>query len=282
MNQNKNNRLCRLSPNAPGQVIEKPQPVPTDVGVLSREDLSREVRQLARNVEIILRELAPLRTLEELKTCLEETTEKILSIANENKILNEKLVSQTKTIDMLNNKIKDLEQYSRGDCAEILGIEERQGECCEDLIVGLAKASGVRLELSDISSAHRVPNASGEKRKLLVRFVRRGTRNRMFGAVRACRTSVTKLNEELEKMNIPQLEVSVNRQNIFINECLTKVNRGIFLKALAIKKKLNLYRAWTTNGLTKIQIASGEPVKIFHSEEELDGFVTEFNARNVV
>jgi polyhydroxyalkanoate synthesis regulator phasin len=271
-------RLCRNSPYAAVlSPVNKVQD-PVENGEMSSDDLRREVRQLTMNVETILRELAPLRTLEDMKNSLAMVTEKLVRIGEENRVLSERVDSQAKTIDNLNLQLNDLEQHSRRDYVEILGVEERQGENCEDMVVALARSNGISIDRSDISIAHRLPNTGGGRRKIIAKFMGIGTRNRVFRAVRSGRTTVTDLNRELQKMKIPQLDITEGRQNIFINESLTRYNRGIFIRTLSLKKKLKLFSAWTDDGKTKMRVTGDGPIIVFRSEEEVNDFETELKS----
>jgi hypothetical protein len=280
--KNKYKRLSRVSPNFVEQIPVKSDQDSEKIGVMSNEDLRGEVRELARNVELVLRELTPLKTLTELKISLADATEKLIKIGEENRVLTERVNAQAQTIEELNSRMNDLEQYSRRDCVEILGIDENPGENCENLVLGLARASGIEIDQTDISIAHRVPNIGGGKRKIMAKFVSTGIRNRLFGAGRVSRSTVSKLNGELRNMDIPQLVVNEGRQKIFINECLTRANRGVFVRALTLKKELNLWHAWTVDGVTRIRVVKDGPVMKFRSVCELELFETNIKSKSNV
>jgi hypothetical protein len=242
-------RLQRLSPYANKTLQDTV--VESDT---NSDDLRSEVRSLAKHVESILRE---------------------------NSLLNEKVDSQARTIESLSLRLNQMEQFSRSDCVEILGIEERQNENCKDLIMGIASASGIHLESRDISTAHRMPNSGGGKRKILARFVGRNTRDQILRAIRTKRTTVTDLNDELKKKGSPQISVMKNRQNIFANENLTSRNRGVFIKALELKKRLKLSSTWTENGITKMRLEKDGPIRIFLEEEDVTKLEDELKTKHL-
>jgi hypothetical protein len=268
-------RQCRTSPNknTDGNDSENDNLEHQDKGV------SEELSQLRIGIESIKKQLEPLRGLNDLRLALVEATEKIELLVEENRELKTKISEKNVKIIALESKVNSLEQYGRRDCLEIHGIEETARENCLALIQGLAKASGLTLHPSDISTAHRIPNQKGERKKIIVKLVRRDCRNALFDSIKSSRPTVTNLNVELSRMGIPPLRVEQDREGIFANESLTKHNRGILIKALANKTKLNIISIWTSNGQTKYKCSKEDPAKSFGSEEEIEEMIRSLDTR---
>ena len=80
------------------------------------------------------------------------------------------------------NRLDEIEQYSRRDNIIAHGLPEQDGECTNDVII--AVAAGVVITNGDISTSHRVGrpgNARGGKpRPIVARFVRRDTRTEIL------------------------------------------------------------------------------------------------------
>ena len=78
------------------------------------------------------------------------------------------------------DRLDEIEQYSRRDNIVAHGLPEQDGECTNDVIIAVAAAAGVVVTNGDISTSHRVGrpgNARGGKpRPIVARFVRRDTR----------------------------------------------------------------------------------------------------------
>ena len=78
------------------------------------------------------------------------------------------------------NRLDEIEQYSRRDNIVVHGLPEQDGECTNDVIIGVAAAAGVVITNSNISTSHRVGRPGnardGKPRPIVARFVRRDTR----------------------------------------------------------------------------------------------------------
>jgi hypothetical protein len=232
-----------------------------------------EISEMKSSIHQILTELAPLKTLQDLKAQLTAVNDQLIRITLENKKLDEIVLEQSGTIAALKSRINGLEQYTRGDSVEILGVPEVPGEDCTDVVLAIAEGCGLNLSVSDISVAHRTPNNQDKSRKILVKFVRRAHKGIFLNSAKKKRPSVADLNRVYRSKRVPEIKTgNTGKCNIYINEHLTSENRGILIKALACKHKHGLWSVWTDNGITRLRKIEGGVIMSFISEEQIDAF----------
>ena len=88
--------------------------------------------------------------------------------------------STASTVQTNKFEIDRLEQYSRRDNIKVVGIPETEGENCVEKVKELGEAIGVDIQDSDISTAHRVKSRGKKGNPMIVRFVRRETKEQMM------------------------------------------------------------------------------------------------------
>ena len=78
-------------------------------------------------------------------------------------------------------QLNELEQYSRRLCANVSGVPEEAGESTDQIVMDLAKMTGVNLTPAGIDRTHRVGKAiKGGSRGITVRFTNFSRRRRDF------------------------------------------------------------------------------------------------------
>ena len=143
--------------------------------------------------------------------------------------LNEK----NRYISTLEERIDDLEQYSRRNCLVITGIPEKEDEKTDEIILDIAKKQlNVDLQPTDIDRSHRIPGGpirrgNEKSRNIVVKFSTYNARRR-----------VIEQKSRLKSMN--------NR--IFINEQLTKKRSELYYEARKLVKARKVKQAWTYDG----------------------------------
>ena len=129
------------------------------------------------------------------------------------------------------NRLDDIEQYSRRDNIVVHGLAETDGECTNDVVIAVAAAAGVTVANGDISTSHRVGrpgNARGGKpRPIVARFVRRDTRT---GVLR----------------NKKKLKGHAAYNGVFLSEQQLSPTRAKLLHA--VKNDADTARTWTIDG----------------------------------
>jgi exosome complex exonuclease DIS3/RRP44 len=143
----------------------------------------------------------------------------------------------------LERKIEDLEQYSRRSCVMISGFPDSPNEKSTDAVVlKLAKAMDIEVEVGDISRSHRLPTRvrSDRPRDIVVSFTTYNMRHKFH-------TSRSKLKDSPEY-----------RGKVYINEHLTSQRNKVFYESRQAKKRGKLVDTWTYDGKIMVKFNDAE------------------------
>ena len=182
----------------------------------------------------------------------------------------------TKKLQTCETSLNNLEQYSRRECVEISGIPEVKEENTDDIVIKVGSLIGLDIEKHDISISHRLPkpsysaavkegprassNASSRAPNIIVKFVRRETRDRFYKGRKLLRGKSTR--------DLDLARYSENK--IYISENLTQANKNIFKESLQVKKDLKYKFIWTFYGRTYLRKDSESPVVAILKLSDLD------------
>ena len=103
----------------------------------------------------------------------------------ENEALRSDLKEAKEELHSLKESNNNLEQYSRRECLEFKGIPVKEGEDTNEVIVKLATKVGVKINVEDISTSHRLPTRQQSKPNhpsIIAKFVRRDVRDKLYAA----------------------------------------------------------------------------------------------------
>ena len=181
-----------------------------------------------------------------------------------------------KKLQTCETSLNNLEQYSRRECVEISGIPEVKEENTDDIVIKVGSLIGLDIEKHDISISHRLPkpsysavvregprassNASSRAPNIIVKFVRRETRDRFYKGRKLLRDKSTR--------DLDLARYSENK--IYISENLTQANKDIFKESLQVKKDLKYKFIWTFYGRTYLRKDSESPVVAILKLSDLD------------
>lgn len=105
-----------------------------------------------------------------------------------------------RTITAMQTKIDDLEQYQRRQCLRIFGVEEKQNEDTDQIVMQVAQKIGVELNIHDIDRSHRVGRSdTGRPRPIIVKFVSYRKRSEVFRSKRNLKGCGWTVREDLTK-----------------------------------------------------------------------------------
>ena len=169
---------------------------------------------------------------------------------------------QEEDIEELYDSIGTLEQYSRKNSIEIVGIPENVCEN-EEAVLKIAAALNVQVKAEDIDICHRVKRKKSSP--IIARFISHKVKRALY-----------KNRVQLKNVKMSQLFPSasaaarVTSDRIFINENLT-VNRRKLLKLANDKKADGLVLGvWTVDGKVFVKTSpEGRPIRIYE-EADLD------------
>ena len=208
-------------------------------------------------------------SLKRLETDLFTTKSTLNKVQNTNKELRaeldaakRKISQQRNEIGDLQDGIDDLEQYSRKNSLEIVGIPESVRDN-EGAVLKIADALKVQVKPEDIDICHRVKRKRSNP--IIVRFVSHKVKSSLY-----------KQRVQLKHVYFSDIfpdataadRVQANR--IFINENLTAFRRELVGKAKARKQELSLLGVWTIDGKVFVKTSpEGGPIRIY-SEHDLN------------
>ena len=235
--------------------------------------------------ELIQCELGPI------KNKIAELQEKAINFETSLTFLSSKydnLVAQTKSsngkqkqleFDLNNYKkdleeaegfIEDLAQYLRRDCVEISGVKPTDNLTCKDIVGRLSQEMGLKIDDSEISTAHPLPSYGEAKEdKIIVKFLKRDTRNEFYGSRKMVAGRRASSLDALK-------EFDVKDTRIYISESLTQFRKKLFGAVNKIKKKLQWKYIWTNNGKIYLKQSDKSKLFIFNSTADLHKFEKDY------
>lgn len=253
------------------QTFEATQPEPKLI------DIKEMLVNIQATVATILRENQELKQeILELKSALnanQRETEKLQSqltkaekandtLRNELNHTRIKLKDQIEETYKLDEKYDHLEQYSRKNSLEILGVPEGAYTSTDEVVIRIGEAINIDIKPEDIEISHKLKRKS--TKLVIVKFVSHKVKSLLYKAR-------TKL-KNVKTSDIFPSDAFSSREDrrIFINENLTNYRRELFWKANKMKKDNMITNTWTMDGKIFVKTSpSGAPVRIY-CEEDLD------------
>ena len=185
--------------------------------------------------------------------------------------LKEQVAAQKTVIEDQDQRLSELEQYSRRNCLNFTGIPEAKEENTVQLAIDLAKMANVKLERSDIDRARRVGRpktpASGQStvtpRPLVVKYVSYLKREAVwFG------------RKELKKAKPPRGSTPTegSTKNAFVQENLTRRNQEIMYLARELRRAGKLWAVWTDGCVLKVKKSKEAQTVRLTSKADLSQF----------
>ena len=144
----------------------------------------------------------------------------------------------------LKNKICELEQYSRNNNIELVGVPETPHENVETVMTKIGEKLGMPISPEQIDAIHRVPTRSATQPKpIVVRFHSRRARK--------------------TKIQAADLGPGLPQKPVFVNEHLTTENKRLMHFSSQKKRELSYKYLWTRNGNIYMKKADdSQPLKI--------------------
>lgn len=179
----------------------------------SVEDVSKKVSELSSKIDD-----------------LEAEQENIVAAQEKLEEENENLRNQ---IDFLDDRVNDIEQYSRKYNLELDGVPETPEENMELILQALAKALQITYNSAEINVCHRVPTKNPKKTKpIIIAFRSYPEKEKWLNAYRnVCRTEI--LNEDNSKsiqwksLSTKQINQHLAEGQVYLREHLTTFNKQL-------------------------------------------------------
>jgi exosome complex exonuclease DIS3/RRP44 len=158
--------------------------------------------------------------------------------------LKKQLAEKDEKIRSLEDKVDELEQYSRRNNVRISGVPETVGEDTDALVIQLAKAIGCDLQPGEIDRSHRVgpKDLSKGPRPLLVKMM-------AYRSKRALTSRRSGLKSKSGKVIFPDLKWANDAGRVFINDDLTSTRSRVAAEARSRKKQGSIKDTWVFDGV---------------------------------
>lgn len=198
---------------------------------------------------------------EQYDVLLEKVNEINGTLKNQNKIIN-KLQEENKEKDIviynLIDKIEHLEQYSRNKNIEIVGIPEKKGEDCKDIVIDMARELQMDIKKSDIDVAHRIHSAKPNvPRNIVAQFTNRTVRDQIIN-----KKQLTITNNSINGSSIGT--------KIYINEHLTPYFKNLLRLAKIKKREADFKFVWFRNNKLLARKTENSPVIRLFNEKDIN------------
>lgn len=233
-------------------------------GTVTMEDLMKVVTEIRDSQQNYDKEYN--KSFENLYAKLEESTQ-ALKAQSENAAKNMKIMEELivenkelkKRVTTLEQRLDEVEQYSRSNSVEIHGIPQEKNED----VLSIVKEVGVALDLninnSMVDTCHRLrrnPNGNNPP-GIIVKFVRRLDKEEFLQKRRVKRTLSTR------HINRP------DDRPIYINESLSPSRRRLLAKAKTVQREKQYKYCWVRNGRIFLRKIEDAEVKVVLKEEDL-------------
>jgi hypothetical protein len=233
----------------------------------SMAGLSRSLAELSNKLDVKFESIESLIVGVQAEVVL--LREELNQIRVVNASLKEQCAALQKDNLQLQNQMRDvklemnnLQQYTRNNNVEIVGVPFTSGEDIYCLLEKLAGVINVPYERSNISVAHRLPKIRNARfPPIVVQFVSRSSRSMWLEAARRLRGVEARL-----------LHDSFGEEKLFINEHLTAHNKLLLGKARGLVKSKKIAFAWVRDGRVRVRRTADGPVTRVEAVEDLEAF----------
>ena len=177
--------------------------------------------------------------LDGLNKKLENLEKRNDDLQKENEDIQKENTELQKRVKTLESAVDAGEQYSRRNCLRVSGVKELTGESTDNIVLDIAEAIDVNIDIRDIDRSHRlgkpgtVDEPRTKPRDIIVKFVSYRPRNMFYRA----RTSLK----------------DKGYKGVFINEDLTKARSKLLYEGRRRVKSGQLKSAWSTDGTILIK-----------------------------
>lgn len=185
--------------------------------------------------------------------------------------LKQEVAAQKAQISEQNDRLAELEQYSRRNCLNFTGVPESKDENAVQLAIELSKMANVKIDRTDIDRAHRIgrPKAAAQgqssapPRTFVVKYVSYIKREAVWFGRKELKTAKPSRTSTLTEGSM---------KDIFVQENLTKRNQEIMYLARQMKRSGKLWAAWSDGCVLKVKRTQQSATVRLNSKSDLDQF----------
>lgn len=205
------------------------------VGEMCVDDLQSLIATAVQNAMKPLHEI-----MSKLQGEISNLKEVVEGLAGE---LSKKDEEINKLMTTIHDGLDEREQYSRRNNIRFFGMQERDNEDTDTLILDLATRLKVPLELYHIDRSHRVGKLGDKPRPIIVKFVSYAERSALFRSKKALKGTGITIREDLTKVRLDILKSAVS----------SYTNKAV----------------WTNDGVIMVKVGNARPHRL-KTEREFD------------
>lgn len=234
-----------------------------DEGNVTLDDLMTAIKEIRNSQDSFERNYNT--SSETINTKLDENT-KAIKLQSEQyekcmKVM-EELLSENKQlkekVKKLEERLEDVEQYSRSNSLEIHGIPVDNNENVLQVVKEVGRALDMDISDTMVDACHRLGNKQNNNPPgIIVKFVRRIDKEEFIRRRRVKRTLSTR------HINRP------DDRPIYVNESLTPARRRLLAMARTARNEKNYKFLWVRNGKIYLRKEENAPVKHVTNQEDI-------------
>lgn len=227
---------------------------------------------VADALKIVLGDSSVLQTI--AKAVAGEVKKDNEKLLNEIASLKEQVASKDSEILSLQDRIDDLEQYSRRNCLRISNIPEKAGEDTDQLVCVLSEAVGVPLPVEAVERSHRlgrtrddpVPagTAKPPPRQIIVKLQSYRHREQLMRARKNLKS--VDLKATFPDLSWSSVPVPAGRgqgsPRVYLNEDLTRERARLAATARDMKKGKRVLDTWTRDGAVFVKRLDSSIIRV--------------------
>lgn len=198
--------------------------------------LNAKMDKILESNNILKREINHLKIIvEDYKKITDEIIQSNTYLQNENEKLKWKIINVQYNIDTQ-------EQQKLENNIIVSGIEQKDGENTNEIIIEMAKSLNINISNDDIENSQRsnkIENNSGLPPEIMVKFKNSDIKVKIM------------INKKSKKLNTNMFDINkidVTHRAFYINEQLVKTRQFIYKKARDARKNDQIKYAWVRNG----------------------------------
>lgn len=227
-----------------------------------RADFTQQTSLITAKVEELSKQVEAVKiTTDETKFRLDELSKENKEIIQTCEQLKHRNAELTTAVSQLEDEVHSLQQQSRLENIEIVGIPATNGEDLYNVLNSVAQAIGIDFKPYDISATHRVPN-SRKTTSIVVKFVSRKVKMDWITAAKKKRS-----------LKISDITPNLKEGDVFINDHLSPYYKVLLGLAKSLKKDNKLAYVWVREGKILIRESATSPVKRIFKKDNLDKYM---------
>lgn len=227
-----------------------------------RTDLVQQISGVNSNINDVKTEITAVNetvaslklSLDTLKTEYDGLKKKCEDLSQENEELKNDLYD-------LRGEFADMQQYSRRDNIEIVGVPYKQRENLHDIAAKIASFYNISsYRSSDISIIHRLQDSKRTgKPNIVMKFVRREAKEKWITTARMSKTQLTAAD----------LNEGWTMDHIYMNDHLTYYNKGLLSQLRGMLREKKIARVWTRDCRLLVRVKEDSPTRQVRTTEDV-------------